>query len=218
MLEHVDCAIDQQTAWWIAQSTWCARLVPAENSGDVSAAGQRGHNPGMAAFIRSAVRRTASRDYPVASQDSMMRRAEGRSRLTGQSLDEAAAVVVEDLERAAAALSTRTAPMVPACGVLVAAAGLLLKAGFSDGVADIFLGFAVLFAVVGLSFLARANFIYAGRRIIGLSPTVGDIAFARDRLVRKHACTYRGGWLAGIGLACLILGILLGVRITLGTG
>jgi hypothetical protein len=81
----------------------------------------------------------------------------------------------------------------------------LLKAGFSDGVADIFLGFAVLFAVMGLSFLARANFIYAGRRTIGLSPTVGDIAFARDRLVRKHACAYRGGWLAGIGLACLIL-------------
>ncbi|MDX6415545.1 MAG: Bacterial regulatory helix-turn-helix protein lysR family [Trebonia sp.] len=79
------------------------------------------------------------------------------------------------------------------------------KAGFSDGVADIFLGFAVLFAVMGLSFLARANFIYAGRRTIGLSPTVGDIAFARDRLVRKHACAYRGGWLAGIGLACLIL-------------
>jgi hypothetical protein len=172
----------------------------------------------MAAFMRSAERRKASRDYPVASQDSMMRRAEERSRLTGKSLDEAAAVVVEDLERAAAALGTRTAPLVPACGVLVAAAGLLLKAGFSDGVADIFLGFAVLFAVLGLSFLARANYIYAGRRTIGLSPTVGDIAFARDRLVRKHVCTYRGGWLAGIGLACLILGILLGVRITLGTG
>jgi hypothetical protein len=60
---------------------------------------------------------------------------------------------------------------VPACGVLVASAGLLLKAGFSDGVADIILGFAVLFAVVGLSFLARAHFIYAGRRTIGLSPT-----------------------------------------------
>jgi hypothetical protein len=172
----------------------------------------------MAAFMRSAERRRASKDYPVASRDSMMRRAEERSRLTGQSLDEAAEMVVEDLERAAAALSTRTAPLVPACGVLVAAAGLLLKAGFSDGVADIFLGFAVLFAVVGLSFLARAHFIYAGRRTIGLSPTVGDIAFARDRLVRKHACTYRGGWLAGIGLACLVLGILLGVRITLGTG
>ena len=188
------------------------------NNGDVSAPGQRGHNPGMSAFRRSAERIKASRAYPIASRDSMMRRAEECSRATGQSLDEAAKVVVEDLERAAAALSTRTAPLVPACGVLVAAAGLLLKAGFSDGVADIFLGFAVLFAVVGLSFLARANFIYAGRRIIGLSPTVGDIAFARDRLVRKHACTYRGGWLAGIGLACLILGILLGVRITLGTG
>jgi hypothetical protein len=165
--------------------------------------------------MRSPERRRASKDYPVASRDSMLRTAEERSRLTGQSLTEAAEMVVEDLERAAAALSTRTAPLVPACGVLVASAGLLLKAGFS---ADVFLGFAVLFAVVGLSFLARAHFIYAGRRTIGLSPTVGDIAFARDRLVRKHPCTYRGGWLAGIGPACLILGILLGVRITLGTG
>jgi hypothetical protein len=92
------------------------------------------------------------------------------------------------------------------------------KAEFSDGVADIFLGFAVLFAVMGLAFITRAHFIYAGRRTIGLSPTVGDIAFARDRLAREHACTYRGGWLAGIGLACLIIGILVGVRITLGTG
>jgi hypothetical protein len=148
----------------------------------------------------------------------MVRRAEERSRVTGQSLDEAAAMVVEDLERAAAALSTRTAPLVPACGVLVAAAGLLLKAEFSDGISDIFLCFAVLFAVVGLSFLARANFIYAGRRTVGLSPTVDDIAFARDGLVHKHVCAYRGSWLAGIGLACLILGILLGVRITLGAG
>jgi hypothetical protein len=168
--------------------------------------------------MRSAKRSKFSRDYPIASRDSMMRRAEECSRATGQSLDEAAAVVVEDLERAAAALSTRTAPLVPACGVLVAAAGLLLKAEFSDDVGDVFLGLAVLFAVVGLSFLARAHFIYAGRRTIGLSPTVRDIAFARDRLVHKHACTYRGGWLAGIGLTCLILGVLVGVRITLGTG
>jgi hypothetical protein len=172
----------------------------------------------MSAFMRGAERRKASRDYPIASRDSMMRRAEECSRVTGQSLDEAAAVVVEDLERAAAALSTRAAPLVPACGVLVAGAGLLLKAEFSDGVSDILLGFAVLSAVAGLSFLARGQFIYAGRRTIGLSPTVGDIAFARDRLVRKHACTYRGGWLAGIGLTCLILGILLGARITLGAG
>ena len=149
----------------------------------------------------------------------MIGQAEERARATGQSLDEAAAVVVDDLERAAAALSARTAPLVPACGVLVAVAGLLLKAGpSSDGIAEVFLGFAVLFAVLGLSFLARGHFIYAGRRTIGLSPTVDDIAFARDRLVRKQACTRRGGWLAAIGLACLIVGILVGVRITLGAG
>src|ERR1700722_3968476 len=141
---------------------------PAENHGDVSAPGQRGHNPGMPAFIRSAARPKASREYPVASQVSMMVRAEEYSRATGQSMDEAAAVVVEDLERAAAALSARTAPLVPACGVLVAAAGLLLKAEFSDDVGDIFLGFAVLFAVLGLAFLTRAHFIYAGRRTLGL--------------------------------------------------
>jgi hypothetical protein len=52
----------------------------------------------MAAFMRSAERRRASKDYPVASRDSMMRRAEERSRLTGQSLDEAAEMVVEDLD------------------------------------------------------------------------------------------------------------------------
>jgi hypothetical protein len=47
------------------------------------------------------------------------------TRATGQSLDGAATVVVEDLERAAAALSTRTAPRVPACCVLVAACLIL---------------------------------------------------------------------------------------------
>lgn len=56
------------------------------------------------------------------------------------------------------------------------------------------------------------------RRTIGLSPTVGDIPYARDRLVRKRACTYLGGWLAGTGLACLILGILPGAPISLGAG
>ena len=173
----------------------------------------------MPAFARDATRGKASWDYAVASRDSMVRRAEERARATGQSLDEAAAGVVEDLERAAAALSARTAPLVPACGALVAAAGLLLKAGpSSDGIAEVFLGFAVLFAVLGLSFLARGHFIYAGRRTIGLPPTVDDIAFARDRLVRKQACTHRGGWLAAIALVCLIVGILVGVQITLGAG
>src|ERR1700735_4616377 len=159
----------------------------------------------MPAFAWDAARGKGSWGLAGAWRDSMIRQAEERARATGQSLDEAAAGVVEDLERAAAALSARTAPLVPACGVLVAAAGLLLKAEFSDDVGDIFLGFAVLFAVVGLSFLTRAHFIYAGRRTIGLSPTVGDIAFARDCLVRKQSCTYRGGWLAAIAPACLLV-------------
>jgi hypothetical protein len=75
---------------------------------------------------------------------------------------------------------------------------------------------AVLFAIGGFSFLTRALFLYVGRRTIGLSPTLDDIAFARDRLVRKQASAQRGGVLAGIGLACLIIGILIGVRISVG--
>lgn len=169
--------------------------------------------------MRNAGRRKTSSANTVASRESMMRRAEECSRASGESLDQAAAVVVEDLERAATALSARTAPLVPACGVLVAAAGLLLKAEpSSDRLAEVFLGFAIVSAVAGLSFLTRAHFIYAGRRTIGLSPTIDDIAFARDGLTRKHANTYRGGWLAGIGLACLIIGILTGVHFNLGTG
>ena len=148
-----------------------------------------------------------------------MRRVEDRSRTTGQSLDEAAAIVVDDLERAAAALSARTAPLVPACGVLVAVAGLMLKAEpASDPISEVFLGLAILSAVGALWFLTRAHFAYVGRRNVGLSPTVDDIAFTHGRLVRKHANVHRGGWLAGIGLTCLILGILFGVHISLNTG
>jgi hypothetical protein len=110
----------------------------------------------------------------IASLDSLMRRVEERSRASGQSMDEAAVVVVEDLERAAAALNARTAPLVPGCGVLVAAAGLLLKAEpSSDVIAEFFLGLAVLFAVGGFSFLARALFIYSSTPAVvrsGLHP------------------------------------------------
>jgi hypothetical protein len=104
---------------------------------------------------------------PGHAADAHLNRISGTDRL-----DEAVVVVVEDLERAAAALSTRTAPLVPACGVLVAAAGLLLKAEFSDDVGDIFLGFAVLFAVLGLGFLTRAHFIYAGI-LVGVRISLG---------------------------------------------
>jgi hypothetical protein len=153
----------------------------------------------------------------MASLDSLIGRAEELSRATGQSPDEAAAVVVEDLERAAAALTARTAPLVPGCGVLVAVSGLAVKAEpASDPIAETFVSLAVLFAIGGFSFLTRALFLYAGRRIVGLSPTVDDIAFARDRLVRKHTSAHRGGFLAGIGLTCLIIGILAGVHISIG--
>jgi hypothetical protein len=64
----------------------------------------------------------------------------------------------------------------------------------------------------------RALVVYAGRRTIGLPPTAGDIAFARDRLVRKHANAHRGSWLAGIALTCLIIGILFSVHITIQAG
>jgi hypothetical protein len=145
-----------------------------------------------------------------------MRRVEEHSRTAGQSLDEASGVVVEDLERATAALNARTAPLVPGCGVLVAVSGVLLKAEpSSDGLPEFFLGLAILLAVAGFAFLARGLFVYAGRRYVGLSATVDDVAFARAGLVRKHANAHRGGWLAGIALACLILGILFGVHIEL---
>ena len=111
--------------------------------------------------------------------------------------------MVEDLERAAAALTARTAPLVPGCGVLVAVSGLAAKAETPNPIADTFVSLAVFFAIGGFAFLARALFLYAGRRSVGLSPTIDDIAFARDRLVRKHTSSHRGGLLAGVALTCL---------------
>ena len=61
----------------------------------------------------------ATTDPAAASLVSVTRRIEERSRASGQTLDQAAAVVVEGLERAAAALTARTAPHVPSSGVLV---------------------------------------------------------------------------------------------------
>jgi hypothetical protein len=60
----------------------------------------------------------------IGSREALIRRAEDISRATGKSQDEAAAVVVDDLESAAAALTTRTAPLVPSIGVLVALSGI----------------------------------------------------------------------------------------------
>ncbi len=143
-----------------------------------------------------------------------MRRVENTSRAAGLSLDEAAAIIVEDLERAATTLNTRVAPLVPGCGFLVAVAGLLFKAEpSSQGLAEVFIGLSVIFAVGGIWFLTNGLVTYAGRRLVGLTPTVDDIAFAHDRLVRKYDSAYRGSWMAGIALTCLMLGILVGVHL-----
>jgi hypothetical protein len=173
----------------------------------------------MGAFNRRRWFRRVTTDQRIASLDSLMRRVQERSVSGGQSLDQAAGAVVEDLERASTALNTRTAPLVPGCGVLVAAAGILLKGEPSSyGFAEFFLGLAIVFAVGGFTFLTRALFAYAGRRTVGMSATVDDVAFAHESLSRKLANARRGGLLAGIGLAFLILGILFGVHISLNSG
>jgi hypothetical protein len=80
----------------------------------------------------------------------------------------------------------------------------------------VFVNLSVLLAVAGFSFLTTALFLYAGRRTIGLAPTIDDIAFARDRLGRKRTSANRGAVLAGLGLAFLIIGILSGIHISIG--
>jgi hypothetical protein len=143
-------------------------------------------------------------------------RVEGLSRATGKTEDEAAAVVVEELESAANTLTTRTAPLVPGTGVLVAISGLAAKAEpTTRPLVQVFISLSIFFAIGGFTFLTRALFLYAGRRVIGLAPTVDDLEFARDRLVRKHTSAHRGGFLAAIGLMFLIIGILSGVRVTI---
>jgi hypothetical protein len=162
-------------------------------------------------------RRRLRRTERIASVDSLIRRANQSSRATGLSLDEAAAVVVDDLERAATTLNARVAPLVPGCGFLVAVAGLLFKAEPSThGLAEVFSGLSVILAVGGIWFLTNGLVTYAGPRVVGLIPTIDDIAFAHDRLVRKHDSADRGSWMAGISLTCLILGILFGVHIQIG--
>lgn len=204
-----------------ARADDCAPGDGATSAGEpprARAAARVGNAPGGGASNRAFTRRLRLRwvkgSHAIAPLDCLTSRAEEGSRATGQSLDEASAVVAEDLERAAAVLNVRTAPLVPGCGVLVAVSGLLAKAEpSSDGLAEAFVSLAVLFAIGGFAFLTRALFAYAGRRNVGLSPTVDDIAFAREGLVRKHANAHRGAWVAGIGLACLIIGILFGVHI-----
>ncbi len=150
----------------------------------------------------------------IASVDALMRRVEESARQSGLSVAEAARAVVEELEREAAALTLRTAPLVPGCGLLVAVSGIMLKSEpTSRPASEFFLGCAVVLAVVGFTFLSRALFTYAGRRVIGIEPAVEDIQFAQGRLVGKLRNARRGALFAGIGLACLLIGIVLGIRL-----
>lgn len=150
----------------------------------------------------------------VAPLDALIARAEAEAQASGRTVDEAAAEVVADLEDAASAINTRVAPLVPGCGFLVAVSGLLLKAEpSSERLAEVLIALSVILAVAAISFLAHGLFTYAGRRAIGLAPVTADIAFARERLVRKLRSVERGGWLAGVSLASLVLGILLGVSV-----
>jgi hypothetical protein len=82
-----------------------------------------------------------------------------------------------------------------------------------NGLAEAFVSLALLFAVVGFAFVTTGLFLYAGRRTVGVSPTVDDIGFARDRLVRRFKLSNRGSVVAGMGLLWLIIGILAGIHI-----
>jgi hypothetical protein len=125
--------------------------------------------------------------------------------------------VIGDLEAAATALTTRMAPLVPGCGVLVAISGLAVKAEPSKNtLSETFISLALLLAIAAFGFVTRALFLYAGRRTVGLSATIDDIPFARGRLVRKQTNAHRGSVLAAISLASLVFGILVGVHISVG--
>ena len=106
---------------------------------------------------------------------------------------------VEEFERASAAINVRTAPLVPASGLVVTGAGVLAKA--TDAATGLAL-VAMVLALVGMCFLASALFTHAGRRAVGVAPTRDDLAFARARLIRKE-----GGAQIGVvfsGLATLV--------------
>jgi hypothetical protein len=52
---------------------------------------------------------------------------EERQRLLDDAAEQATQAVVEELERSAAAINVRTAPLVPTCGLVVAGAGVIEK-------------------------------------------------------------------------------------------
>ena len=128
---------------------------------------------------------------------------EERQLVLGDSAEQATKAVVEELERAAAAINVRTAPLVPTCGLVVAGAGLLEK--FLTPTPP--LGLAVVaigLAMVGLYFSVVGMFTHAGRRMVGLIPRQEDVAFVRARLIKKEANAQIGSVLIPLGLIVLV--------------
>jgi hypothetical protein len=128
---------------------------------------------------------------------------EERQRVLGDTAEQATKAVVEELERAAAAINVRTAPLVPTCGLVVTGAGLLEK--FITPTPP--LGLAVVtivLAMVGLYFSVVGMFTHAGRRMVGLTPTQEDVAFVRARLIKKEANAQIGSVLIPLGLIVLV--------------
>jgi hypothetical protein len=124
---------------------------------------------------------------------------------SGETEEEATTAVIEDFERSATTANTRTTPLVPASGIVVAGAGILTKQ--SDAAA--YLAFvAMAFALGGLGYLAVALFTHAGRRKVGLPPTRADVAFAHERLAKKESRAELGSFLSFIGFVILLIVIL----------
>jgi hypothetical protein len=114
--------------------------------------------------------------------------------------------VVEDFERSAATVNARTTPMVPASGIVVAGASFIAKDG--DNVLLFVAALAMLFAFLGLGFLATSLFTHAGRPRVGVPPTRADIAFVHDRLTKKESKAQVGSFLSFVGFVVLVIAIL----------
>lgn len=123
----------------------------------------------------------------------------------GEGEQAAALAVLEDFERSAATVNARTTPLVPASGIIVTGAGILAKDGGAEAI-PAFL--AMLFAFVGLAFLAISLFTHAGRQTVGLEPTRADIPFVHERLTRKESQAQKGSFFSFVGFVTLIIVIL----------
>jgi hypothetical protein len=126
----------------------------------------------------------------------------------GESEEDVTLAVIEDFEKSAATVNARTTPLVPASGIVVTGAGILAKAGGQGEAATIIAFVAMVFALVGLGFLATALFMHAGRPNVGFAPTRADVPFVHDRLVRKESNAQVGSVLTFLGFFILVVVIL----------